>query len=61
MWSYVTNATVVANNNNKIDNNKKEGESLAVSIAAHPGLHLKPLDAVIGQVPASFCPSGRQG
>ena len=26
---------------------------------AHPGLHLKPLDASIGQMPAPYCPGGR--
>ena len=28
---------------------------------AHPGLHLKPLDAAIGRVPAPYCPDGRHG
>ena len=28
---------------------------------AHPVLHLKPLDATIGQVPASYCPGGHHG
>ncbi len=28
---------------------------------AHPGLHLKPLEATIGQVPAPYCPDGRHG
>jgi hypothetical protein len=28
---------------------------------AHPGLHLKPLYAAIGQVPAPHCPGGRHG
>ena len=28
---------------------------------AHPGLHLKPLDAAIGRVPAPYCPGGRHG
>ncbi len=28
---------------------------------AHPGLHYKPLDAAIGQVPAPNCPSGHLG
>ena len=28
---------------------------------AHPGLHSKPLDAAIGQVPAPYCPDGRHG
>jgi hypothetical protein len=28
---------------------------------SHPGLHLKPLDAAIRQVPAPYCPSGRHG
>jgi hypothetical protein len=27
---------------------------------AHPGLHLKPLDAAIGRVPAPYCPGGCQ-
>ncbi len=29
--------------------------------AACPGLYWKPLDAAIGQLLASYCPSGRQG
>ena len=28
---------------------------------AHPGLHPKPLDAVIGQVATSYCPGSRHG
>ncbi len=28
---------------------------------AHPGLHLKPLDAAIGQVPVRYCPGGCHG
>ena len=28
---------------------------------AHPGLHSKPLDAAIGQVPAPYCSGGRHG
>jgi hypothetical protein len=54
---------------------KNEGESLAISIAmamqwynvgtssnrARPGLHWKPLDASIGQVPVPYRPCGRHG
>ena len=54
---------------------KKASKSMAISIAmamqrydggtsthgAHPGLHLKPLDAAIGQVPVPYCPGGRHG
>ena len=61
--------------NNKIDETKKSGKSMTILVAmvmqrtrrgtspneAHPGLHLKPLDAAIGQVPALYCPSGRHG
>ncbi len=28
---------------------------------AHPGLHSKPLDAAIGQVPVPYCPGGHHG
>ncbi len=28
---------------------------------AHPWLHVKPLDAAMGQVPAPYCPGGRHG
>jgi hypothetical protein len=28
---------------------------------AHPWLHVKPLDATIGQVPAPYCPGGCNG
>jgi len=31
----------------------------ALANTAHPGLHLKPLDAAIGQVPAPYRPGGR--
>jgi len=61
--------------NNKSMTMKNAGKSLAISIAmrmwrfdagaspkgAHPGLHLKPLDAAIGQVTAPYCPGGRHG
>jgi hypothetical protein len=64
---------VVANNN--IDETKKSGKSMTILVAmvmqrtrrgtspneAHPGLHLKPLDAAIGQVPAPYRPGGRPG
>ena len=54
---------------------KNADESLAISMAmamqratrgaspdgAHPGLHSKPLDAAIGQVPAPYRPGGRHG
>jgi hypothetical protein len=61
--------------NNKLATTKNAGELLAISIAmwmqqfdvgtssnrAHPGLHLEPLDAAIGQVPAPYCPGGHHG
>ena len=28
---------------------------------AHPGLHSKPLDAAIGQLPVPHCPGGHHG
>ncbi len=54
---------------------KNAGELMAIPIAmamqwydagaspdgSHPGLHLKPLDAAIGRVPAPYCPGGRHG
>ncbi len=33
----------------------------ALPNAACPGLHWKPLDATIGQLLATYCPSSRQG
>jgi len=33
----------------------------ALPDGAHPGLHLKPLDAAIGQVPVPYRPGGRHG
>ena len=55
--------------NNESTTATNVGELLAILIAmrvrlpdgAHPGLHLKPLDVAIGQVPAPYCPSGRHG
>ena len=61
--------------NNKIDETKKSGKSTTILMAmvmqrtrrgtspneAYPGLHLKPLDAAIGQVPAPYRPGGRHG
>jgi hypothetical protein len=61
--------------NNQLTTTANEGELLAFLIAmqmqrydaghtpdgAHPGLHSKPLDAAIGQVPAPYCPGGRHG
>ncbi len=61
--------------NNKIDEAKNEGKSTTISIAmvmqrynvrriaqwSTSRLHSKPLDAAIGQVPASYCPGGRHG
>jgi hypothetical protein len=54
---------------------KNAGESTTISMAmaiqwydagqspdgAHPGIHLKPLDAAIGRVPAPYRPDGRHG
>ena len=55
----------------QIDGNKKSGESMAISIAMamqrnnaghiHLGLHSKPLDAPISQVPALYRPSSLYG
>ena len=61
--------------NNESMTTKNVGESLAISIAmqtrrydsghiadgARPGLHWKPLDAAIGQVPAPYRPGGGHG
>jgi hypothetical protein len=61
--------------NNKIDETKKSGKSTTILMAmvmqrtrrgtspneAYPGLHLKPLDAAIGQVPAPYRPGGHHG
>jgi len=33
----------------------------ALPDGAHPGLYLKPLDAIIGQVPAQYRLGGRHG
>jgi hypothetical protein len=60
---------------NEIGDDKNEGKLLAILIAmamqqynagritrsAHQGLHWKPLDAAIGQVPALYRPGGRHG
>jgi hypothetical protein len=60
---------------NEIGDDKNEGKSLAISIAmqarrydagtlpngARPGLHWKPLDVAIGQVPAPYHPDGCHG
>ena len=54
---------------NKSTTTKNVGESLACSSTtrgtslneSQPGLHLKPLDAAIGQVPAPYCPNDRHG
>jgi len=60
----------------RIDDNKKNAdESLVISMAmamerydarriarwSTSRLHSKPLDAAIGQVPASYCPGGHHG
>ena len=45
---------------NESTTTKNAGESLAID-GAHPGLHPKPLDAVIGQVATSYCPGSRHG
>jgi hypothetical protein len=34
---------------------------VASPVRAHPWLHLEPLDAAIGRVPAPYCPGGRHG
>jgi hypothetical protein len=54
--------------NSELTTMKHVGELLVISIAmqmgwygAHPGLHLKPLDAAIGRVPAPYCPGSRHG
>jgi hypothetical protein len=61
--------------NNEIDETKNAGKSMTILMAmamqrynagaspygAHPGLHSKPLDAAIGQVPAPYCPDGQHG
>jgi hypothetical protein len=61
--------------NNESTTTKNVGESLVILIAmqmrrydagtlpdgARPGLHWKPLDAAIGQVPAPYRPVGRHG
>jgi hypothetical protein len=61
--------------NNKINDNKNAGKSTTISMAmamqrynvrriarwSTSRLHSKPLDAAIGQVPASYCPIGRHG
>jgi hypothetical protein len=61
--------------NNESTTTKNVGELLAILIAmqmwrynagtspggAHTGLHLKPLDDAIGQVPAPDHPGGRHG
>jgi hypothetical protein len=61
--------------NNELATTKNAGESLVISIAmamqrydagriadrARPGLHWKPLDATMGQVPVPYRPSGRHG
>ena len=61
--------------NNEIDETKNAGKSTTILVAmtmqrydarriarwAHPGLHSKPLDAAIGQVPAPYRPNGRHG
>jgi hypothetical protein len=61
--------------NNKIDDNKNAGKSTTISMAmamqrydvrrtarwSTSRLHSKPLDAAIGQVPASYRPVGRHG
>jgi hypothetical protein len=60
---------------NELTTTKNAFKSLAISMAmpmqlynarhiadgAHPGLHLKPLDAAIGRVPVPYCPGGRHG
>jgi hypothetical protein len=55
--------------NNKSTTTRNVGESLACGSTtrgtslneSHPGLHLKPLDATIGQVPAPYCTNDRHG
>jgi len=61
--------------NNESTTTKNADESLAISMAmamqrydarriaqwSTSRLHLKPLDAAIRQVPASYCPDGRHG
>jgi hypothetical protein len=54
---------------NEISDDKNDDKLLAISIAmamaspnrAQLGLHCKPLDAAIGQVPAPYCPGGCHG
>jgi hypothetical protein len=61
--------------NNEIDETKNAGKLMTILMAMamqwyNAGcitrwitsrLHLKPLDAAIGQVPVPYCPSGRHG
>jgi hypothetical protein len=61
--------------NNKIDETKNAGKSTTISMAmamqrynvrriarwSTSRLHSKPLDAAIGQLPASYRPGGRHG
>jgi len=55
--------------NNKLMATNNAGKSPVISTAmrvcspngAHLGLHPKPLDAAIGQVPAPYRPGGRHG
>ncbi len=55
--------------NNEIDETKNAGKSMTISVAMAMQWYdagriarwSKPLDAAIGQVPASYCPEGHHG